>query len=272
MAKTKLTKKELAKKLGVSESSLYYKPKRPAIDLEVKAQIEAVMAKNPTYGHKRIALALKLNKKRILRVMKKFNLKPYRRRSKKLRKPKDLNKPETKYKNLIKNICPIRPNIIWVTDFTYIKYQNKFFYLATILDVFTREIVGVNIARYHNQELVVGALEDALSRNLRPEILHSDQGSEYDSKAYENICRQIGTKISMSRKSSPWENAFQESFYSHFKVYLADVERFQEYGQLVEEVYKSINYYNTERIHTALNTNPKIFKENYYKKLNHKKI
>lgn len=267
--KSKLTKKELAQKLGVSVSSLYYKHKRPAIDLEVKAQIESVMAANPTYGHKRVALALKLNKKRILRVMKKFDLKPYRRRTKKLKKPEDLNKIETKHTNLIKYLCPIKPNVFWVTDFTYIKYQSKFFYLSTIMDMFTREIVGFNISRYHNSELVVGALEDALSRNPRPEILHSDQGSEYDSKAYESICKKIEIRISMSRKSSPWENAYQESFYSHFKVHLADPERFEKYGEVLEEIYQAINYYNTVRIHTKLKTSPKNFKLNFYKKLDH---
>ena len=74
------TKTDLAKKLGVSRSSLYYKHKRPALDEEVKRQIEAVLVNHPAYGHKRIALELKLNKKRILRVMKKYGIKPYRRR------------------------------------------------------------------------------------------------------------------------------------------------------------------------------------------------
>lgn len=268
MAKAKLTKKEIAEKLGVSVSSLYYKAKKPVEDLEVKAQIEAVLTENPTYGHKRLALALKLNKKRILRVMKKFNIKPYKRRSKNPKKPEDYKKPETKFKNLIENICPVKPNFIWVTDFTYIKYQGKFFYLATLMDLYTREIVGFNISRYHNQELVTGAIEDALSKHKRPEILHSDQGSEYDSKAYENICNQLGIKISMSRKSSPWENGFQESFYSHFKLELADQNRFEEYGQLLEEIYRILNYYNTKRIHTALKISPKQFKEKYFTNLN----
>ena len=84
-----LTKKDLAEKLGVSRASLYYTPKRPIIDLELKNQIESVMVNHRSYGHRRIALELKLNKKRILRVMKKFNLKPYRRRSRKPNKPED---------------------------------------------------------------------------------------------------------------------------------------------------------------------------------------
>ena len=175
-----LTKTELAKRLGVSRSSLYYEHKRPKIDEEIKRQIEAVMVENPAYGHKRIALELKLNKKRILRVMKKFGIKPYRRR-KKPRKKGDENKPEAKFKNLIKKFCPIVPGLVWVSDFTYIRFKERFIYLATLIDLFTREVVGWNVTRFHNQELVLGALEHALSNPKRgiPVYLHSDQGSEY---------------------------------------------------------------------------------------------
>lgn len=261
-----MTKKELALKLGVSVSSLYYKPKRDMLDLEIKSQIEAVLIPHPTYGHKRIALELKLNKKRILRVMKKFNIKPYRRRSKKLVKKDDLNKPVTHHQNLIENICPIRPGIVWVSDFTYIKFHDKFIYLATIMDLYTREIVGVNISRFHNKELILGALVNAIQNYSPPQILHSDQGSEYDSNDYDNLCNQLSIQISMSRKSSPWENAFQESFYSHFKVQLADIDRFDTLGELVEELYQSIFYYNNKRIHSALKMSPLQFKELYYKK------
>lgn len=86
---TELSKVVLAEKLGVSRSLLYYQPKLPARDEEVKTQIEAVLTENPEYGHKRIAIALKLNKKRILRVMKKFGIKPRRRHVKTPKKPDD---------------------------------------------------------------------------------------------------------------------------------------------------------------------------------------
>src|SRR3990167_7464670 len=173
--KYKLTKKELANKLGISISSLYYKRKREIIDSEVKNHIEAVLAENPAYGHKRLALALKLNRKRILRVMKKYNIKPYRRRSKRLIKRKDLNKPKSKYQNLLSNILITRPNQVWATDFTYIRYKDKFIYLATIIDLYTREVVGINISRFHNRYLVVGALEDSVINYKASEIVHSDQ-------------------------------------------------------------------------------------------------
>jgi putative transposase len=260
----KITKTELAKRLGISRQLLYYKHKRPAIDEEVRCQIEAVLSNHPAYGHKRVALELKLNKKRIRRVMKKFNLKPYRKR-KSPRKTKDKDKKPTKYKNLIINTCPIHTNIIWVSDFTYIKFKEKFIYLATIMDVYTREIIGWNISRFHNAQLVLGALEDALSKYPKPIYLHSDQGSEYDSQEYTNTAEKIGIKISMSRKQSPWENAYQESFYSNFKLDLGDPARFEPLGKLIEAIHQTIKYYNTKRIHTALKMSPEEYRLAYSK-------
>ncbi|PIZ47170.1 hypothetical protein COY29_05560 [Candidatus Woesebacteria bacterium CG_4_10_14_0_2_um_filter_39_14] len=266
--KVKLTKKEVAQKLGVSVSSLYYKAKRESIDLEVKGLIETIMDSNPDYGHKRIALALKMNKKRILRVMKKYNLKPYRRRRKGLIKKKDINKPNSKYQNLIKDIAVVdKPNLVWASDFTYLKWQGRFLYLSTIIDIYGRNIVGFNLSNRHNKELVLGALENALTSNPKPSILHSDQGSEYDSQVYLGFCQTIGINISMSNKSSPWENSYQESFYSHFKVQLADINRFYDIAELIEEISKLIWYHNNERIHSVLKCPPKMYLESYYKKM-----
>lgn len=259
-----LTKKALAKELGVSRSGLYYKRKREAVDEEVKLQIEAVMTDHPRYGHKRIALKLKLNKKRIRRVMRKFGLKPYRRRINKLRKKADEGKTPTKYLNLIKEFCPIRPNMVWVSDFTYIKYQGRFIYLATIMDLYTREIIGWNISRFHNAELVLGALQDALDKTqVIPAYFHSDQGSEYDSTAFINLLINLKIQISMSKKASPWENGFQESFYSEFKMDLGDPNRFESLGELVEAIHQTIYYYNNLRIHTKLKMSPVDFKDKY---------
>lgn len=260
LKENKITKTELAKKLGISRASLYYKHKRPAIDEEVRCQIESVLADNPAYGHKRIALSLKLNKKRILRVMKKFGIKPYKRRVKKPRKKDDEGKPMTKYQNLIKDIKSIKKGEVWVSDFTYLRFKEKFIYLATIMDLYTREVVGFNISRFHNSELVLGALEDVTRKNKPPKYLHSDQGSEYDSQKYTSLAESLGIKISMSAKSSPWENAYQESFYSQFKVDLGKTDRFEELGELVEAISQAILYYNTKRIHTALKMPPEEFK------------
>jgi putative transposase len=261
--KIKLTKTALAEKLGISRQALYYQPKREKIDQEIKLQIESVLVTHKSYGHKRIALELKLNKKRILRVMKKFNIKPYRRRAKRLVKKDDLGKAESGYDNLIKLFCPILPNIIWVADFTYIKFHDRFIYLSTVMDLFTREIIGWNISRFHNADLVLGAFKDALERNggIPPLYFHSDQGSEYDSGSYTALLLSLSVLISMSKKASPWENRFQESFYSQFKVDLGEVERFESLGELVEAIHQTIYYYNNQRIHTTLKMSPVAFRD-----------
>lgn len=230
---SEVNKSELARQLKVSRSMFYYSHKKPIIDEEIKRQIESVMIDHKAYGHKRIALDLKLNKKRILRVMKKFNIKPYRRRSKRFIKKNDLGKPAVSFKNEIERFCPITPNIVWVTDFTYIKFQNKFIYLAVIMDLFTREIIGVNISRYHNSQLVLVAFIDALNKTkVIPKYIHSDQGSEYDSKEFIDFVLSKNIVISMSRKSHPWENGHQESFFSTLKLELGIIDRFEEIGEL----------------------------------------
>lgn len=266
MVKQVISKLELAQSLGLSISSLYYTPKRPEIDQEVRLQIESVMADHTAYGHKRIALALKLNKKRILRVMKKFNLKPYRRKSKRFVKKADLGKPATKYANLIENLKINRPSQVWVTDFTYIKFHGKFIYLATVMDLFTREVVGFNISRFHNRFLVMGAVLNALENYPPPQIIHSDQGSEYDSRDFTDLVENLNIKLSMSRKGSPWENGHQESFFGHLKAESGDLSRFETEGELLEELYRMIYYYNYKRIHTKLKMTPNQYQQNYLQK------
>lgn len=265
LSETTITKTALAKKLGVSRSSLYYHHKRPAIDEEVRRQIESVLVDHPAYGHKRIALELRLNKKRILRVMKKFGLKPYRRR-KTPTKPADLGKPATRYPNLVKTFCPIRPDVVWASDFTYIRFHDYFIYLATFMDIFTREVIGWNVSRFHTSDLVLGAWQHALTNQFHrlPGYTHDDQGSEYDSQAFTETIESAGVTISMSAKASPWENGFQESFYAGFKLDLGDPNRFDQLGELIEAINQTIKYYNDRRIHTSLKMSPCQFREKFY--------
>lgn len=264
----KISKTQIAKDAGIARSTLYYKTKREKQDEEMKKQIVIILGLNPSYGHKRIALEFPLNKKRILRVMKKYNIKPYRQQSKSPKKPEDYGKPKTKWKNEIIGICPIRPGIVWASDFTYIKFQGYFIYLATLLDVYSREIVGWNISNLHDTDLIVGALKHAIKRaGKTPIYLHSDQGSEYDAKRYEDYAKRNRILISMSAKSSPWENGFQESFYSQFKVDLGHVSRFETVEELVEAIYQTIYYYNNQRIHTSIKMAPVSFRHIYEKRL-----
>lgn len=267
MNKIKSTKTQIAKNLGISRAMLYYQPKKPARDLAVKEKILTVLSNHPAYGHKRIAIELEANKKKILRVMKRFNIKPYRRRTR-LRKKDDENQPAAVFPNLVKGICPIKPNVVWASDFSYLAFQGYFVFLATIKDLFTKEIVGWSVSTAHNQALVISALINALTHTkAAPDYHHSDQGSEYQSEDYLNLLKQNQSKISMSKKASPWENPQKESFYSHFKLELGDISRFSNLGELTEVISQAIYYYNNQRIHTKLKMSPIQFKEQFYLKV-----
>lgn len=264
MASSKMTKAALAKKLGVSRSSLYYQSKKRVSDEELKQKIIAVMEEHPAYGHRRVAIALAMNKKPIKRVMNKFGLKPKIRRGWKPMKPEDLNRPETRVENVLKVICPLRANVVWAGDFTYLWFKDRFWYLATTIDVYTREIVGWHIANHHTTALIMEAFNDALRRSkTSSRYFHSDQGSEYVSGAYESFLAEHGTTPSHSRKSSPWQNGVQESFYSQFKLELGNPNRFSHIGELIEAIHSQIAYYNNRRIHSALKMSPILFKQKH---------
>jgi len=252
------SKTELAKSLGVSRSALYYQPKLPTKDLALKAEIEKVMAIHQAYGHRRIALELGINKKRVKRVMKLFGLKVKRRR-KKPRKPKDLAQAPMVIPNLVLGLTVDAPHQVWVSDFTYLPYFGKFLYLATVEDVFTRQVVGWMVSTRHNTDLVALALIDAVSSNPVPIIIHSDQGSEYRDKEYLNLLKSLNIQPSMSAKASPWQNGYQESFYSGFKLELGYPETYPDLGELVAAIAGQIYYYNHSRIHTALKCPPAVF-------------
>jgi transposase InsO family protein len=252
------SKKELAKQLGISRQSLYYQPKLPAKDLKLKAKIEKVMTRHQAYGHRRIALDLGINKKRVLRVMKLFGLKPKRRR-KKPDKPQDLGQAPMAIPNLIKGIIIDAPNQVWVSDFTFLPYHGRFVYLATLEDVFTREVVGWEVSTRHNTDMVAQALLNGLEYYPVPMIAHSDQGSEYRSKTYLNLLKSLNIQPSMSQKASPWQNGHKESFYSGFKLELGHPECYPTMGELIEAIAQQIHYYNNQRIHTALKCPPAVF-------------
>ena len=261
----KLTKKELACKLGISRQSLYYKPKKPEQDWTLKTKIEEVLHTNHSYGYRRIAIQLAVNTKRIRRVMNLYGLRPYRRRPKKYRKKRDEGRIAAPYANLLSTVPFLSQlNVVWMSDFTHIRFHCRWLYLATVMDLYTREIVGWYVLSKHPVDLVKGALIQALTKRYTPIILHSDQGSEYASKHYTRFVESNGIRISMSRKSSPWENGYQESFYSQFKLYLGDTSRYEHIGELIVAIHNAIYIYNNTRIHTALKMPPATYAMRQY--------
>jgi len=191
--------------------------------------------------------------------MKLFGIKPYRRITPKVcKKPKD-----SVFPNLLLTEIPQGPGDIYASDFTYIKYQGKWLYVATIIDIYTREIVGVSILNTHATQLVINALSSAILHRAPPRIIHSDQGSEYTSINYTGLVQSLRIQQSMSAPGCPWENGYQESFYKGFKLDLGDPNRFDTLGELVAGIYQTIEYYNQRRIHSALRMPPAMFAQKY---------
>lgn len=257
----------ISSSLGIPKRSLFNpKPRQSETDQILRDQIFKVLELNPGYGHRRLALALQVGKKRTRRVMKLFGIKPYKRKGRWIKK-KDYGNPPSKYPNLIKGSCPIKPNVIFAGDFTRLSWDGKIIYLATFMDLFTREIVGWSVSIKHTTEFVIEAYLDAVKTVGRSLIVHTDQGSEYNSEDYSKFMESLGVQISMSKKGSPWENGYQESWYDNFKTDLGlEFERFETIGEFVEAIHKTINYYNKERIHTKLKTSPLKFKLKFLQK------
>ena len=249
------TKKAVALELGIARSSLYYQKKIPERDLLLLAEIKQVLKLHPSYGYRRTAQHLGLNKKRVQRVMQATHLKPYRRRGKKPEYIK--NTSAVIYPNLVKGWFPSRKGEVWVSDFTYLRFHGYFVYLATVEDMYSREVLGWHISTSHDAALTGSALFHAVTYHQAPNILHSDHGSEYTAKSYTELAESFGIHLSMSKKASPWENGYQESFYSQFKVDLGDPERFSTLGELTEYIHLRIHIYNTYRIHSAFGMSPR---------------
>lgn len=256
--------------LKVSRSSLYSKPTRQVERDEVAvAELKVVSKDNPYYGVTRFAIELGWSEKKVRRIR---NLSGVvaQKRSKK-RKSTTVSAEITAPDNALRVYAdfknPDRPQDgfnydrmvesgAWVQDFTYIYYKGVWVYVATVLDLKTRRIVGWSIGLRHNTELVHTAILDALSKYASPSILHSDQGSEYLSYRLRDLCLKMEIVLSCSDKASPWQNGFKERFYGTLKDELGSVSRFKDIAELHEGIALTIYYYNHKRIHTALRMSP----------------
>src|SRR5690606_29049058 len=113
-----------------------------------------------------------------------------------------------------------QPNQAWVSDLTYLRTRQGWLYLAAVMDLYSRKIVGWAMAPAMPAELVVAALQMAVQQR-RPEpglILHSDRGSQYASETYQTLLTQYGIRCSMSRKGNCWDNAVMERFFLNLKM------------------------------------------------------
>lgn len=254
-----LSKAAQARVLGLSRQAMYYVPKRPHRDELLREQILKTLDHHPAYGSRPIAIHLKVNRKRIQRVMRLYSIRP-----KILPKNRYRGKgPESvvgEVPNRMKLMCPIQPDVIWAGDFTYLWFRGRAIYLATILDMFTREIVAWQIGIYHTSGLVMDVLKEAKEKRKRtPLLFHSDQGSEYTSSQCLAWLTRERILPSWSPKGKPWHNGAQESFFRTFKLEGPKPHQFATLDDLIEAIARYMLYYNTERIHRRLKMPPQEF-------------
>ncbi len=156
---------------------------------------------------------------------------------------------------LRRRFCAKGPNQKWVTDITYIWVNGRWLYLATVMDLYSRAIVGWKLDSSMTEKLVMGALRMAFaSRDLQPGlIIHSDRGVQFRSVKYLDMVRSRGCLPSMSRQGNCWDNAVMESFYSRLKVELIYAEQYASIEAVRSGIFEYIEiFYNRKRRHSAL--------------------
>jgi putative transposase len=147
-----------------------------------------------------------------------------------------------------------KPNQKWTSDITYIWVENKWLYLATVMDLYSRRIVGWSLGEDMTESLITNALNMAFQRrNAKPGlIVHSDRGVQYRAQKYIDRLTSKGCRISMSRKGNCWDNAPMESFFSRLKVELIYAKNFQSLEEARSGIFSYIEiFYNRKRRHSA---------------------
>jgi len=257
----------MCKVLKVNNSSYYHWIKNGSIvkkvDKQLNELIEIVFIQSrQTYGTRRIkkklakTIGLVVSRQRISRIMKDLNL------SVKMKKRFKVNTTDSNH-NL-----PIAPNILnrdfyasapdekYVGDITYIPTSQGWLYLATVIDLYSRKIVGWSMDDNMKVSLVNDALNMAIKHRNPPKglIWHTDRGSQYASYSHKDLLAENGIIQSMSRKGNCWDNAVAESFFHTLKTELTYHEIFYTKAQANQKIFEYIEiFYNRERMHSANN-------------------
>ena len=239
----------------------YLQPRHPGEEeMEVRNAIhEIVLEHRGRYGYRRVAVELgrrgmAVNHKRVLRLMREDNLLGVQPKA--FVVTTDSDHDQQVYLNLARRVKLTAINQLWVADITYIRLRQEFVYLAVVLDVFSRKVVGWALDRTLTARLPLLALQRAIAlRQPAPGLVHhSDRGVQYASEQYTRLLQIHGILPSMSRPGNPYDNAKCESFMKtlkqeeiHTRDYRDRADLETHIGQFLEQ------YYNRSRLHSALN-------------------
>jgi transposase InsO family protein len=255
----------MCEQLEVSRSGFYAWRERPQSARQQQEQqlaeevAQVHQESRGTYGSPRVhaemrARGRKVSRKRVARLMKQQKLQA--RKKRRAVRTTDSNHRQPVAANVLeRNFSPDKPNSTWATDITYVWTGEGWLYLAVVLDLFSRMVVGWSMSEHIDTPLVIGALEMALEGRQPPEGLlhHSDRGSQYASAEYQRALASRGIQCSMSRKGNCWDNAVAESFFSTLKLELVYLTYFSTRHQARLEIFEYLEvFYNRRRRHSSL--------------------
>lgn len=212
-----------------------------------------------SYGSRRVTKELKKrgilsSRRRIRKMMRRLGLHP--RRTRRFKSTTDSKHHFPVHPNLLaREFAVSSANCVWASDITYVATDEGWLYLATVIDLFSRRVVGWSMSDSLKSKLATDALEMALgSRQPKPGLIHhSDRGVQYACESYQSLLSKHGMRCSMSRKGDCWDNAVMESFFSTLKKELIYRTRFETRDQARAAIFEFIEvFYNRIRMHSTL--------------------
>jgi len=240
------------KLLKVSRSVVYYNARgEPEENLRLMEKIEEIYQEDPTLGYRRMAarlsreMGIKINPKRVLRLMRKMGLKGI------CPAPRTTRGVDISYPNLLERFSVSRPNQVWCADITYIRAKGGFAYGVAIMDMYSRKILAFEISNTMDKWMCVEAAKKALARYGKPKVIHTDRGKQFVGKSFTALFEDAGVSISVGSRGFR-DNLLIERFWRSLKwecVYLRDRMGLKELKEVTKEW---VEYYNSERPHQSL--------------------
>jgi putative transposase len=239
--------------LTVARSVVYYEPKPKPDDTVIANLIYDIWYKNPEFGVRRMTDKLRLdgliiNKKKVHRLYRQMGIQAI------------YTKPKTSIKDdgnrtfpyLLKEMDITKPNQVWMTDITYIRLRSGFVYLCALIDVYSRYIVGYNISNTMDALLCTDTLDNALVNYSKPEIINSDQGSQFTGEMWINKLISNNIKISHTGTGRCIDNVYIERFWRSIKHEKINLSEFNSINELERIISNYILHYNNDRPHRSL--------------------
>lgn len=243
----------LCQVLSLPRSSYYAKPARIEPEPGLVVAVEQVLMRFPTYGYRRVRIQLRrqgvqTSERQVRRVLQHLGV---TRQVGKVRTT-DSSQPHQRYPNRLRETTVTALDQVWVADITYLRFGYRFFYLAVILDAYSRAVRGWSLGRRLEEGLTLTALRQAL-RTRQPQIFHSDQGAQYTATDHVALLQQAQITVSMADVGEPTQNALAERFIRTLKEEHVAFTEYDDFDDAYQQLKQWLEVeYMHQRIHSAL--------------------